>query len=233
MQDITVSLIIFAVAAALIAALFAAKAAQLRAQRLALQAYCAAHGYACAEVAERLKSAFVIRGDGWVLESATVMAERASESGSPDAALSTRWQSDTDAPCPHALRLGTALGPHNPPGGLALAALAAAAFSPAGGATSPVSLGPALDARFVLLAQPGATAALLGPEVPGILAAWPEGWPLAVAVQPDGIRIDLQGKRLKTAQELDTLITLGLALRAQLQAPAAADDAHDEKEDAP
>jgi hypothetical protein len=232
MKDVIISLIIIVVTAALIAALFAVKAAQSRAQRLAIQAYCAAHGLTYTEVAERLKSAFVIRGDGWLLESATVMAERGSESGSMDAALSTRWQSDTDAPCTHSLHLGTALGPLNPPSGLALATLAAAVFSPADGATSPVSLGPVLDARFVLLAQPGATASLLGTEVPLILAAWPEGWPLTVAVKPHGIRIELQGKRLKTAQELDTLITLGLALRAQMQATATVDDAHDEKEDA-
>ena len=62
------------------------------------------------EESGRLRAAFVIRGEGWRLETGTETNERSSESGSSDTVAYTQWESaEVAAPIPR-VRFGTVPG---------------------------------------------------------------------------------------------------------------------------
>lgn len=211
-MDILVSLIVVLVTLAIVAMIFTISARRRRALRQRLTAYCEEHHLVFSEDSGRLRRAAVIRGEDWRLETGTEASETSGDSGSPSVTAYTRWESAGAFPALPLLRFGTV------PGG-APAQIAAvmpylsrlAVFDEELG-LAPFPLRAPLDARFLLMAPPEAPAGVLGERVERLMESWPQRWSLAVKVGPDGIGIEIPGKRMDCAEDLDAVLALGRAL---------------------
>ena len=215
-MDLLISLIVILVTLAAVALIFTVSARRRQALRLRLRAYCDTRHLEYREESSRLRAAFVIRGNGWRLETGTETNGRSTESGSSDTVAYTQWESvDAASPIPR-VRFGTVPGakPGAAPALVAafLPLLSNLVFSEEDAGLSPLALKPPLDGRFHLLAQPGAAGDLLGARVEALLAAWPEAWELRAVIGPGRIALNVPLRRMECAEELDAVIELGNAL---------------------
>jgi len=178
----------------------------------ALKQYCALHNWEYSERNERLLCAFLIRGDGWELESGIEMPERGSESGSPDAFLYTFWNGSGPLCVPAPFQFGTVSSADLPYINGAMPLISSLLSQRGETGLVPAPFRPPLDKRFLILAQPGTSSSVLGQSVEKLLAAWPLAWPLHAGTDTDHILLQLKGKRLQTPKELDQLVNLGQAM---------------------
>lgn len=215
-MDLLISLIVILVTLAVIALIFAVAARRRQALRLRIRAYCDARHLEFREEGGRLRAAFVIRGDGWRLETGTETNERSSDSASPDTVAYTQWESEDVTPPIPRVRFGTVPGakPGSAPALVAafLPLLSSLAFSEEDAGLFPLALKPPLDGRFCLMAQPGTSEDVLGARVEALLAVWPEAWEIRAVIGPDRIALSVPERRMECAQDLDAVIELGKAL---------------------
>jgi hypothetical protein len=220
MNDILTSLIVVAVTAVAVAAIFWFSARAKKRQEDAIRRLAAERGWTCEIIREPLAWGMRLSGPDWRLEAVSRSSGQESDSGSSNVSQSTRWQADR----PGRSVLVGARPTANPAvsfGAMLIQqTLRAMLGDEDGTGLSEVKTGnAALDHRYMIWARDLDDAeALLTPAVTAALLDWKDA-PLVVKRTASGLQIEIAGRRLQKEDELIGLVRIGEALLAATTPP--------------
>ena len=233
MENLIPSLIVIAVCAVVIIAIFWFVNRNKVQQEQKIQEIASLRGWEYERIREPLAAGYRLRGtiDGipWTLEGLTESNSREAGPGSSETSSSTRWISPAANPPGGMVVIGT-----RPPGSTTAAAsmmgstLVQAALRLMVGKDAfqisnlrEVSAGSAsFQQRYMVWAHSEADAQrLLSSSVESALLAWPVKLPLVVKLGPQGLEIRLAQRKVTSSIEMDGMVNLGRSLLDAWQSP--------------
>lgn len=212
MNDVVPGLIVAAVTAVAVAAIFYLSNRAKTRKIEALRAHCAQRGWKYSQDSGPLRHGLRIEGAGWAFAAISDSGGREAAPGSSDWSHSSRWAAIGEDPGRGTFILGL-----NPGGMRNLSLMPPALLSRFLGdeiaGLRPYSPGPRLEERFVLLAREEPPAmGFLEARTEELLLAWPASLPLVIRSSPARLELQVAGKRLERPEDVDRLIELGESL---------------------
>lgn len=231
MQNLMPSLLVIAGTAIIIIAILWIVQRNKVQQEQFIQGIASLRGWEYERIQQRLTAGYRLRGTiqstPWILEAITKRPDHEADSGSVEAANTTRWLA-TPSHLPEAL---VAIGPRSPGSSAVLASplgrsLAQAALSLMVGEDAAqvsrlheVQVGSTgFQRRYMVWADTEADAQrLVSASVESALLAWPVKLPLVVKLGPMGMEIFLSNRKVSSSIEIENIVDLGRRLLTSWQ----------------
>jgi len=215
MTDVISGIMVAAVTAVVIVAIFFWTGQAKKKRIAALRDLCVQRGWIYRQESGALRHGHRIEGDGWALEAVSRSSGRETAPGSSDWGHSTIWSANGEDPGRSTFILGSRLG-----GMMDISRMPAALLSRFLGEEiagfQAFSAGERLDARYVLFAREKPPAAgLLPARCEELLLAWPAQFPIVARSSPARLSLQLANKRLEKPGEVARFIELGESLAAR------------------
>lgn len=215
MNDMVSGLMVAAVTAVAVAAIFfwAQRAKNRKIE--ALRSLCLQRGWNYERVRGTLHHGHRISGDGWVFEALSRSGGRETAPGSSDWSHSSQWRAVGEDPGRGTFMLGSRLG-----GMLDISRMPPSLLSRFLGeevsGLRTFAAGDRLDPRYVLFAREEPPAmGVLSSRAEELLLAWPQKLPLVVRSSPARLSLTALNQRLDRPGEVAAFIELGLSLAAR------------------
>lgn len=214
MNDMVSGLMVAAVTAVAVAAIFFWTGRARNKKIEALRSLCVQRGWNYERVSGPRHHGHRITGDGWLFEAVSRSGGRETAPGSSDWEHSSRWTATAEDPGRGTFMLGSR------PGGMMNVSkmppfLLSRFLGEEVSGLRPCPAGERLDPCYVLFsrAEPPAMG-FLSPRAEELLLAWPRRFPLVVRSSPARLALQVVGKRLEMPEDVARFIELGLGLAA-------------------
>jgi hypothetical protein len=212
MNDMVSGLIVAAVTAVAVAAIFIWTQRAKNRKIEALRSLCVRHGWNYEHLSGPRHHGHRITGDSWQFEAVSRSAGRETAPGSSDWGHSSRWMTTGEDPGRGTFMLGSRLGGMLDISRVPPSLLSRFLGDEAAGLRT-YAAGERLDPRYVLFSREEPPAmGVLSSRAEELLLAWPLKLPLVVRSSPARLSLQVMNQRLEKPEDVARCIELGLSL---------------------